>query len=269
MSTLITAACWPLQGMSPAQKSVLISLADQANDDGVCWPSVGTLSMRTCLSERAVQGALRWLVEAGFLRVSERTGRSTVYRVTPANPAPPQQTHPRTPRTPADSAPTPADAAPPPPQQMHPTPADAAPRTVKEPSIEPSGNRKPRGKRAAGFDAAGIELPEWLDAEDWQAWVQHRRELRKPLTELSVRQQLLDLDKARQDGVAPGEVIRRSVAAGWTGLWAPRAATASDRPQSTAERRSTWTQNLRDSLGEKPARREIDMGVLDATGRAI
>ena len=33
MSTIIMAACWPLQGMSPSQKAVLISLADKANDD--------------------------------------------------------------------------------------------------------------------------------------------------------------------------------------------------------------------------------------------
>ena len=42
MSTHILSACWALSGMSSTQKLVLISLADQANDDGVCWPSVPT-----------------------------------------------------------------------------------------------------------------------------------------------------------------------------------------------------------------------------------
>lgn len=55
MSTIIMSACWPLQGMSPSQKAVLVSLADQANDDGVCWPSVESIGRRTCLSERAVR----------------------------------------------------------------------------------------------------------------------------------------------------------------------------------------------------------------------
>src|SRR5690606_9661885 len=95
MSTVIMSAVWPLQNMSPAQKAVLVSLADQANDEGVCWPSVGTLAKRTCLSERAVQGAIRWLQEAGALSIEERRGRSTVYRVTPASYAPPQEMHPR------------------------------------------------------------------------------------------------------------------------------------------------------------------------------
>ncbi|HCL3300057.1 TPA: helix-turn-helix domain-containing protein, partial [Pseudomonas aeruginosa] len=34
MSTIIMSACWPLQGLTPAQKAVLISLADNANDEG-------------------------------------------------------------------------------------------------------------------------------------------------------------------------------------------------------------------------------------------
>ncbi|HHX5603334.1 TPA: helix-turn-helix domain-containing protein [Pseudomonas aeruginosa] len=143
MSTIIMSACWPLQGMSPAQKAVLISLADQANDQGVCWPAVDSIAMRCCLSKRAVQQAIKWLRGAGIVSVEERQGRSTMYSVTPAAYAPPQEIHPSSICTPAANAPTPADAAPPPPQDLHPTPADAAPRTVIEPTREPSGNLLP------------------------------------------------------------------------------------------------------------------------------
>ena len=110
MSTIIMSACWPLQGMSPTQKAVLISLADNASDEGVCWPSINTIGVRTCLSERAVRGALRWLEEAGVLLSNQRYGRSTWYTITPAGYAPGTKC----------------------------PPAAAAPRTVKEPSIEPS-----------------------------------------------------------------------------------------------------------------------------------
>lgn len=125
--------CWPLQGMSPAQKAVLISLADNANDEGVCWPSIATIGDRTCLSERAVRNALRWLEEAGVLSSNQRFGRSTWYTITPARYAP-------------GSKCPPAPDAPSPRQDVPPTPAPDAPRTVREPSIEPStdGNRVPR-----------------------------------------------------------------------------------------------------------------------------
>jgi hypothetical protein len=133
VSTIVMTACWPLQGMSPAQKSVLISLADNANDDGVCWPSVATIGSRTCLSERAVRNALRWLEEASLLKSHQRFGRSTWYTLTPAAYAP------GTTCPPAQDAPSAR-------QEMPPTPAPDAPRTVKEPSIEPSpdGERVPR-----------------------------------------------------------------------------------------------------------------------------
>ncbi|HCG1164189.1 TPA: helix-turn-helix domain-containing protein [Pseudomonas aeruginosa] len=143
MSTIIMSACWPLQGMSPAQKSVLISLADQANDQGVCWPAVDSIATRCCLSKRAVQQAIKWLRSVGIVSVEERQGRSTMYSVTPAAYAPPQEMHPSSKCTRAGNATTPADAAPQPPQEMHPTPAASAPRTVIEPTRESSGNLLP------------------------------------------------------------------------------------------------------------------------------
>ncbi len=143
-------ACWPLQGMSPAQKAVLISLADQANDQGVCWPAVDSIAMRCCLSKRAVQQAIKWLRGAGIVSVEERQGRSTMYSVTPAAYAPPQEMHPSSICTPAANAPTPAANAP--------TPADAAPRTVIEPTREPSGEPSPLPTRSG--PAAGEALQE-------------------------------------------------------------------------------------------------------------
>lgn len=127
MSTIIMAACWPLEGMSPAQKAVLISLADQASDDGVCWPGIGTIAKRTCLSERAVQDALAWLQAVGLVFREYRANTSTSYTITPsrfdpvkapaarkrarkgvgADGAPPADGAPG-----ADGAPPPADGAP-------------------------------------------------------------------------------------------------------------------------------------------------------------
>lgn len=113
--------------MPPAKKSVLISLADNANDEGVCWPSIRHICERTCLSERAVQLAVRWLMAHGALAIRSRNGRSTVFSVSPASYVPPHGLHP-----------TPAPDAPPPPHQMHPGGARAAPITVIEPPVEPN-----------------------------------------------------------------------------------------------------------------------------------
>lgn len=84
MSTLIMSKCWPIQ-IDPSPKAVLISLADNANDEGVCWPSIDTISMRTCLSERTVKRAIMILEKLGLLVTKRRDGRSNVYKITPDN----------------------------------------------------------------------------------------------------------------------------------------------------------------------------------------
>jgi hypothetical protein len=87
VSTIIMSACWPLQ-MASVRKFVLLSLADQANDDGVCWPRVETISKRTCASPRSVQRALRWLELSGVVQVTKRlrengSTASNVYTIRP------------------------------------------------------------------------------------------------------------------------------------------------------------------------------------------
>lgn len=158
MSTIIMAACWPLQGMSPAQKAVLISLADQSNDDGVCWPGIATIARRTCLSERAVQEAIAWLQAVGLVFRSYRFNSSTSYTINPGsyNPknSPPKRS--RSKKLDADGAPGEigapgadgapgASGAPPgelgaphPPQQAHLGGEPGAPKS----SMNRKGNRK-------------------------------------------------------------------------------------------------------------------------------
>ena len=100
--------CWPLDGMSIAQKAVLISLADNANDQGVCWPSIATIARRVCASDRAVQNAIKWLESAKVVTANRANGRHTSYTLTPAAYSPPKEMHPE------------GDA---PAKQIHPTPA--------------------------------------------------------------------------------------------------------------------------------------------------
>jgi hypothetical protein len=55
-----------------AERLVLLTLADFANEHGVCWPSIRTLADRTRLSTRGVQKAVRKLETGGLLKI--RTG---------------------------------------------------------------------------------------------------------------------------------------------------------------------------------------------------
>jgi hypothetical protein len=69
----ITAMNWAWkQALTPTAKLVLMSLADMADDQGVCWPSIPRLAQKCTLSSRTVQRILQELVTAALLRVEPR-----------------------------------------------------------------------------------------------------------------------------------------------------------------------------------------------------
>tara|TARA_R110000751_G_scaffold307640_1_gene430303 strand:- start:4268 stop:4981 length:714 start_codon:yes stop_codon:yes gene_type:complete len=55
------------QDVPPTPSHVLLVLANYADQDGVCWPSVATIARKTRLSERGVQKALRVLEGEGLI----------------------------------------------------------------------------------------------------------------------------------------------------------------------------------------------------------
>lgn len=60
------------------------------------------------------------------------------------------------------------------------------------------------------------EVPEWVDKQAWADWEKYRRELRKPLTQSTVKAQLKDLEAHKDQHV---EMIRQSIKNGWMGLF--------------------------------------------------
>lgn len=105
MSVTLMSLVWPMS-LPTTEKVVLLALADAANDDGVTWIAVHSrkqgekldLKKKCSLSDRAIQGAIKRLETAGYLKRDERPGRGVVYTVKPpqqmrpAANAPPQQT---------------------------------------------------------------------------------------------------------------------------------------------------------------------------------
>ncbi|WP_164106131.1 helix-turn-helix domain-containing protein [Serratia marcescens] len=82
---------------NPLRKLVLLKLADNASDQGECWPSVPYIAEQCEISERSVQNHIRQLVKDGLVRIEKRLAenglnRSNVYHITlsgsGANPAP-------------------------------------------------------------------------------------------------------------------------------------------------------------------------------------
>lgn len=98
--------------------SVLLALADHADKDGRCYPSVPNVAKKARCSVRKAQEVIRALSERGYLTVEPNTGPKgcNTYFLTlnSAQDAPPHGAHPRIPRQEPQHAttPTPAQHAP-------------------------------------------------------------------------------------------------------------------------------------------------------------
>ena len=84
-----------------------------------------------------------------------------------------------------------------------------APDATAQPTTKP---------QSAPTKAATLpEIPDWLPANTWQAFIDYRKAKRKPLTPQAVALTLRDLDKARAFGHDPVALIEAAIANGWTG----------------------------------------------------
>lgn len=185
MSIRLMSSVFENQDLGPTPKLIMLALADHADDEGHCYPSIKRLCDRTSLSERAVQSNIRDLQARGYLTVTMNAGRrgANLYIVraapaldapctssAPAGYAPPQEMHP-------------AGHAPLPPQEMHPPPAGDAPepsRTTIEPLRGGGGDAregqndptfrerileamgKPKDSRTVGSPTDMLEAGKWI-----------------------------------------------------------------------------------------------------------
>ncbi|EJB6796023.1 replication protein [Salmonella enterica] len=85
-----------------------------------------------------------------------------------------------------------------------------------------NSNKPPKPPRAVSFDASSVQLPDWLSSIIWSSWVEYRRDLKKPIkSQQTVTQAINLLDRCRLNGYTPEEIINRSIANGWQGLFEP------------------------------------------------
>ena len=168
MSMLLMVQAMKAKVGNPLRKLVLVKLADQANDDGECWPSYQSIADACEMSRRTVISHIEWLEEKGFLRRNYRKSkeglsRSNVFVLTidsSANAAPRS----------ANNSPSSANAAPPGSANAALGGANAAPiETVNEStnveSVNESGARDAHATHATPPDAFADSGDSFADAE--------------------------------------------------------------------------------------------------------
>lgn len=88
MSFKLVAKVFDIRVGNPLRKMVLIKLADQANDNGYCWPSYESLAYACEISRSSVINHIKWLAENDFLWIEKRYDKeaqkslSNIYHLT-------------------------------------------------------------------------------------------------------------------------------------------------------------------------------------------
>jgi len=63
------------------------------------------------------------------------------------------------------------------------------------------------------------ELPDWIDGETWGDYIEMRKTQKKPPTPGAIKLIISKLQKLRDAGDDPNEVLRQSIISGWTGVF--------------------------------------------------
>jgi len=140
MSVHISSRVWRMEMGSATRKLVMLKLADNANDEGYCYPSLSNIARECEINQRTARRIVRALEQAGFLKteVRQRNGARTSngYQI----------------HLPVEGG----GNVPPPPGQPAPTPGALCPQgggtapprttipTVNEPPIQPVPHRHSR-----------------------------------------------------------------------------------------------------------------------------
>lgn len=204
--------CWPVQ-LGPSQKAVLMSLADQANDQGSCWPSLPGIVERTCFGRTAVIEAIKVLEEMGYLSIDKVFGRTNRYTLNIGRLR--QQEIEQPVRQPDQSASR--------------TGAPAAPLPVRQPDQpvrEPDPNRKEPSKRKKKEPKPTVPVADLIEAgfDERTAveFIEHKNDLKAPLTERAWADHLRESAKA---GWTPMQAAEKVMAKSWKGFEAKYVAT--------------------------------------------
>ena len=64
-------------------------------------------------------------------------------------------------------------------------------------------------------------LPDWLPQASWGEWIEHRRQIKKPLTQLAADKLIAKLARMHSRGTNVIDLIDNAIASGWQGIYEP------------------------------------------------
>lgn len=235
-------------------KFVLVAMANCANHDMTCWPSIQYLADATCQDRKTVLENLRRLKEAGHIfDTGERKGYTSqvpVYLLNHPEIGTVKQAQYRD-RIEMETGPFFPIKEPVFPTKEARFSVETGPKTghgtVNEPSIEPLKNQT-KASATSEPKKTDVVLPDWMPQAAWFGYLEMRTKKKKVPTARACSLILKKLEKLRADGQDVADVLDASTINEWTDVYPvkpepqprPRAATgyasAADKAKSFADR---------------------------------
>lgn len=189
------AAVWA-SDLPPMERLVMLALADWANADRQCWPSMPTIASRTGMDARSVRRIMARLVEGGHLEKAVKPGRGITYTLHPGPTVPPDPQSPRT----------------------------LSPETPDPRSSNTKGTVSKRKGTSSLPSTRAIDMPAGTSPEAWSRFVEMRLALArkskgKPWTDGAARIAVAKLAKLVAAGGDPDAILDQSTLNGWAGLF--------------------------------------------------
>lgn len=244
MSVRTMARVWAESHHSGTHLLMLLAIADFADDDGNAYPSVPTLAQKCRMKPRNANVILAALKDSGELevRLNEGPRGTNRYRIV----SPIQGVQERTGGGVQISAGVQERTGV---QSFASPPANLCFKPLQRIADKPSMNHQepPRGALTARF-----ELPDWIPAEAWNAWIEMRKSIKKPPTERAKGMALKKLEALRLDGQDPGAVLDQSTFKNWADLFPVKGQQAESRTQPQTGNLSADEQFMPDAEGVEP-----------------
>lgn len=223
----VEAITWALaQQIKPSSmKFVLVALANCASSDSwKAYPSVQYLADATGQDRKTVLANISKLKDLGVLEdTGERKGGTNqviVYRLNCTEIGTVKQSQKRN-STENGTVPFFRGKSTVFPYKQSQNSLETVPKTVHGTVINHQGTVIEPSNTRAKKKTVDVEIPEWLDKQLWQSWIDHRKKIRKPMTDNAMKLLIRDLAKFRDGGYPPQTVIEQSIKRGWTALFEP------------------------------------------------
>jgi uncharacterized protein YdaU (DUF1376 family) len=98
-------------------------------------------------------------------------------------------------------------------------------------------NQEPITKNQEPKKQPTVDLPVWLPKEKWEAFVQMRKQLKKPMSEYAIKLMVDKLVRLRDAGHNVGELLDKSITNSWLDVYEPKGGSVQGVVQLTAAER--------------------------------